>query len=54
MSIYGLIWRILPGPKALKVFEALALVLAVIAALFTWVFPLISPYMPFTENTVGQ
>jgi len=54
VSIYGLIWRILPGSTALKVIEALILVLAVVAVLFTWVFPLIAPYMPFNENTVGQ
>ena len=54
MSFYGLIWRILPGPMALKVFEVLILVVAVVAVLFTWVFPLIAPYMPFNENTVGQ
>ncbi|HSK34802.1 MAG TPA: hypothetical protein VK903_15080 [Propionicimonas sp.] len=54
VSFYGLIWRILPGPTALKVVEAVILALAVVAALFTWVFPLIAPYMPFNETTVGQ
>ena len=54
MSFYGLIWRLLPGPKALKVLEALVLVVAVVAVLFVWVFPHIAPYMPFNETTVGQ
>ncbi len=54
MSFYGLIWRILPGPRALKVVEAAVLVLAVVAALFTWVFPVVAPYMPFNDNTIGQ
>ena len=54
MSFYGLIWRILPGPKALKLLEALILLLAVVAVLFTWVFPLVAPYMPFNETTVGE
>jgi hypothetical protein len=54
MSFYGLIWRLLPGPKALKVAEAVALVLAVVAVLFVWVFPQIAPYMPFNDTTVGQ
>jgi hypothetical protein len=54
MSFYGLIWRILPGPKALKVVEATILLLAVVAALFTWVFPQIAPFMPFNETTVDQ
>ena len=54
MSFYGFLWRILPGPKVLKVVEALILALAVVAALFTWVFPLIAPFMPFNDTTVGQ
>jgi hypothetical protein len=54
MSFYGLIWRLLPGPTALKVVEACVLVLAVVAVLFTWVFPQIAPYMPFNDTTVGQ
>lgn len=54
MSFYGLIWRILPGPTALKVIEAAILLLAVVAALFIWVFPQIAPYMPFNDTTVNQ
>ncbi|HEY3409872.1 MAG TPA: hypothetical protein VGK53_17015 [Propionicimonas sp.] len=54
VSFYGLVWRILPGPTGLKVVEALILVLAVVAVLFTWVFPVIAPYMPFNANTVAQ
>jgi hypothetical protein len=53
VSFYGFVWRILPGPTALKVVEAVILVLAVVAVLFTWVFPVIAPYMPFNDNTVG-
>ncbi|MCA0295753.1 MAG: hypothetical protein LCH96_10700 [Actinobacteria bacterium] len=53
MSFYGLLWRLLPGPRALKVVEALLLALVVVAVLFTWVFPQIAPYMPFNETTVG-
>ena len=54
MSFYGMIWRILPGPTALKVVEAAVLVLAVVGVLFVWVFPQIAPHMPFNETTVGQ
>jgi hypothetical protein len=54
VSFYGLIWRLLPGPTALKVVEALVLLLAVVAVLFIWVFPQVAPYMPFNETTVGQ
>ena len=54
MSLYGLLWRILPGPRWLKAIEALVLALVVVAALFTWVFPAIAPLMPFNETTVGE
>ncbi|MCE1173875.1 MAG: hypothetical protein LWW77_04610 [Propionibacteriales bacterium] len=52
MSFYGWLWRILPGPTPAKVIGALILLVAVIAALFTWVFPAIAPLMPFNETTV--
>lgn len=54
MSFYGLIWRLLPGPRALKVVEALVLVALVLAVLFVWVFPQVAPYMPFNDTTVGE
>ena len=54
MSFYGLIWRLLPGPKALKLLQALILLLAVVAVLFIWVFPQVAPYMPFNDTTVDQ
>ena len=53
MSLYGALWRILPGPRAVKVVELVLLFAAVVAVLFTWVFPLIAPLMPFNETTVG-
>ncbi|WP_170297245.1 hypothetical protein [Georgenia thermotolerans] len=37
--MYAAIWRLLPGPRWLKALEAVLLALAVVAALFTWVFP---------------
>ncbi len=54
MSFYGLLWRLLPGPWAVKLVEALLLVVAVVAVLFTWVFPAVAPYLPFNETTVGE
>lgn len=54
MSFYGLVWRLLPGPKPLKVVEAAVLLLAVVAVLFIWVFPQVAPLMPFNETTVGE
>ena len=54
MSFYGLIWRILPGPKPVKALLALLLFVGVLAVLLTWVFPAIAPLMPFNETTVGE
>lgn len=48
--MYAAIWRRLPGPLWFRVLLALVLVLAVVYVLFTWVFPLIAPHMPFTED----
>ncbi len=53
MSFYGWLWQMLPGPRPLKVTLVTVLILAVIAVLFTWVFPLIAPLMPFNDTTVG-
>lgn len=53
MSFYGLIWRLLPGPRPVKVIEALILVALVVVLLFGWVFPTIAPLMPFNETTVS-
>ncbi|MBK8461896.1 MAG: hypothetical protein IPL36_02195 [Nigerium sp.] len=52
MSFYGAIWSLLPGPRPVKAILALALIAGVIAVLFTWVFPMIEPMMPFNDITV--
>jgi hypothetical protein len=54
MSIYGFVWRHLPGPRLAKAFIALVLAAAIVATLFTWVFPSIAPLMPFNDITVGS
>ena len=51
--MYAALWRILPGPRWLKAVECLVLLLLVVWVLFTFVFPAVSPYLPFTDNTVG-
>jgi hypothetical protein len=52
--MYGWIWRHLPGSTAVRIIEALALVLAVVALLFFVVFPWIEPSLPFDKVEVGQ
>lgn len=54
MSFYGWLWRVLPGPVAVKVLQVIVLVAVVVAVLFTWVFPAIAPLMPFNQTTVDQ
>jgi hypothetical protein len=50
-GVYGWIWRHLPGPLALRIAQAVVLVLAVLALLMFVVFPWIEPHMPFSEST---
>ena len=50
--MYGALWRVLPGPFALRLLMLLLLALAVVAACFVWVFPTVAPYLPFNETTV--
>ena len=39
MTVYGALWRILPGPAWIRVILLLVLAAAVVFALFSWVFP---------------
>lgn len=52
--MYALIWRALPGPWPVKAVFALAIIVGIVAVLFTWVFPEVAPHMPFNETTVGE
>lgn len=52
--MYAALWRRLPGSRPVKTVLCLVLVLAVVAACFTWVFPAIAPYMPFNDNSVDS
>jgi hypothetical protein len=54
LSLYGLIWRTLPGPAPVKALIALILLAAAVWALFTWVFPQIADLMPFNDVTVDE
>ncbi|MCL2467311.1 MAG: hypothetical protein FWF02_08810 [Micrococcales bacterium] len=50
--MYGWIWRNLPGPVVVRALIALALVVALVVVCFLWVFPAVSPFMPFNDTTV--
>lgn len=51
--MYGWIWRHLPGPFAVKLTEALLLLLMVLALLLFVVFPWAEPRLPFNDVTTG-
>jgi hypothetical protein len=50
--MYGWIWNHLPGPTAVRILICALAFVAVVAVLFTWVFPWIEPRLPFTDVTV--
>ena len=47
-------WRRLPGPWPVKLIEALVAAAAVVALLFTVVFPWVEPRLPFNGVTVDD
>ncbi|GAA1997742.1 hypothetical protein [Brevibacterium samyangense] len=51
--MYGFLWRHLPGPWPVKLLISLVLVAAAVYLLMEYVFPVIAPYMPFNDATVG-
>lgn len=51
--IYSWLFSILPGPRWLKVIEALIVIAAVVAILFQWGFPWVVETFHLSENTVS-
>ncbi|WP_323959895.1 hypothetical protein [Arthrobacter sp. JZ12] len=51
--MYGLIFRLLPGPLWLRIIWAILLVCAALVALVTWVFPWMAQFSPLTDSTIG-
>lgn len=49
--MYGWIFRHLPGPLAVRIFIALALIVGAVYLLMVFVFPWMTQFSPFTENT---
>lgn len=52
--MYAALWRVLPGPWWLRVLILLVLLVAVLAALMTWVFPIINDLVAPEDVTVNQ
>ena len=51
--MYGLIWRIMPGPWVSKLIMTIGLIVGVAGLLWFVVFPEISPYMPFNDGAIN-
>jgi hypothetical protein len=52
--VYFWLWDRLPGGTAAKILISSGVILAVIAMLWFWVFPLAEPLLPFDDAQVGQ
>ncbi|QVJ00899.1 hypothetical protein KGD82_21335 [Nocardiopsis eucommiae] len=52
--MYGLIWRILPGPWASKFIMLVGLLAGAAALLWFFAFPALSPHMPFNDGAVDM
>lgn len=52
--MYGALWRVLPGPTAVKVLEVLVLAALVVGLLFGWVFPWAETHLSFRDVTVDE
>jgi len=50
--MYAWIWRHTPGPTWVRLLIWLVVALAIVAVLFTWVFPWVQAHLPFTDVTV--
>ncbi len=52
--MYAWIWRVLPGPLAVRLLLAVLLLAAVLALLMIVVFPVVDPLLPFNGVSVGN
>jgi len=52
--MYGWLWRHLPGGTIVRLLLCVAIAVAVVALLFTVVFPWLSPRLPFLNVTVDS
>ena len=52
--MYGALWRVLPGPWWVRALILLLLFAAVLAALVTWVFPVVGDIVAPQDVTVTE
>jgi hypothetical protein len=51
--MYAALWRLPPGRRLAKAFDA-ALLADVVVVLFLWVFPAAAPHLPFEVVTISS
>jgi membrane protein implicated in regulation of membrane protease activity len=54
VTMYGALWRVLPGPWWVRLLLLLILIAAVVYALFTWVFPIVDGILNPINVTVDS
>ena len=54
VTVYGALWRILPGPLWVRILLMAAIAVAVVFVLFTWVFPWLDGIVNPIDVTVEQ
>lgn len=52
--MYGMVWRRLPGPLAVRIVTAALLLLAVLALLWFVVFPFVDSRYTYSPGTIGR
>lgn len=52
--MYGLVWRRLPGPLAVRIVTAVLVALAVLALLWFVVFPFVDSRYTYSPGTIGR
>ncbi len=50
--MYAALWRLLRGGRGLKAVQLFVLAAAVVFVLFVWVFPAVTPHLPFENVTI--
>jgi hypothetical protein len=51
--MYSAMWRVLPGPRWLKIIEVVVLGVAIMSVCIEWVFPWVAANFVQSESTVG-
>ena len=52
--MYAALWGLSPGGRLAKTLQALLLVAVVVGVLFLWVFPAVTPHLPFEDVTISS